>query len=139
MYLADCGADRLSASGCRLSEKVFEFRKYLLNRGVEKPWCVNAIMAQGRYDGLCVPTYEGCLGEHALLLRGPASQRRRVGLCSGLNQCRQAEQDQNVLDSAATASAFGRPPDDDHVPSSGVGTALLSRVGCSIRRPLLAG
>ena len=27
----------------------------------------------------------------------------------------------------------------DHVPPRGVGTALLSRVGCSIRRPLLAG
>jgi hypothetical protein len=36
---------------------------------------------------------------------------------------------------ALSPNTFGT----DHVPSRGVGTALLSRVGCSIRRPLLAG
>ena len=49
---------------------------------------------------------------------------------------RKQEADTTLLKHVRTIHASSR---EDHVPSRGVGTALLSRVGCSIKLPMLAG
>ena len=77
-----------------------------VDRAVEDPWSVDAVVAQRRYEGQGFPLTVRNLGFEPLAARCPTPQRRHVGLRPGLIQKHQAP----GIDAALILGPLRPPP-----------------------------
>jgi hypothetical protein len=70
----------------RRDENFFDIgsKALAVDRAVEDPWGVDAIMAQRRHKGHCLPVAVRNLGFEPLAARRPTPQRRHIGVGPGL-------------------------------------------------------
>ena len=93
-----------------------EAKTFAVDRPLEEPWCVDAVMARGGQEGHGLPAATWHLGFDPLAARRPASEWRHIRLGPGLVDEHQA----GGVDPISIFDPLSAMPRD-------VGTVLLSR------------